>query len=193
MAARRSNPVRGGKTLASPPGGQASLQEVRRPLRGDWENASRSDLRLLRRAIREGWDVPLENRKPLMEAVLSLLGNNSRRDLTICQLAIEAHMGDVGAEEEARRLAALPPPVTPLGEAERAALYTELEAAIKEMSHGEGPPPLPQQPAAPEPAPAEPVAPAAEVSPPQAPPSLPSPAPLFNPFFSVDPLGCISR
>jgi hypothetical protein len=40
-------------------------------LRGDWENASPSDLLLFRKAIKEGWPVPPENRHPLIEAALA--------------------------------------------------------------------------------------------------------------------------
>jgi hypothetical protein len=34
-----------------------------------WADASRGELRLLRHAIRHGWDVPDERRRPIMDAV----------------------------------------------------------------------------------------------------------------------------
>jgi hypothetical protein len=123
-----------------------------------------------------------------MDAILEQLGTDSRRDLTICRIAIEADM----ANAVARQVAALPQPLRTLAELERASLRAGLEAAMAEMLR-EGAPILPheQQPITPKPAPAEPIAPAAEVpATPAPPPSRPSLAPLFNPFFCFDPLGC---
>jgi hypothetical protein len=42
-------------------------------LRGDWENPSRSDLLLIRKAIKEGWPVPRERQRLLMDAVMALI------------------------------------------------------------------------------------------------------------------------
>jgi hypothetical protein len=196
MAARRHKRGRGGINLASPPRVEAPLQGVRGLLRGDWLNASRSDLRLLRRAIREGWDVPGENRRPILDVVLAQLGKKDwRRNLTICQIAIEADMADDRAEEAARLAAALLPPATPLGEAERAAIRAVVEAKIR-MRNAEGPPPPPQeqQPAAPEPAMVEP-APATPAAAPQVPTltargAASEATPLQNPFWRVEPFCC---
>jgi hypothetical protein len=127
-----------------------------------------------------------------MDSVLSQLGKDSRRNLTICQLGIEADLVDAKAEEAARQVAALPQPLTTIAEAERAAIVAALEAARSEMLR-EGASTLPheQQPITPEPAPEDPIAPAAEVPMlPASPPSHPSAAPLVNPFWTVEPLGC---
>jgi hypothetical protein len=120
-----------------------------------------------------------------MDAVLSQLGKiDSRRDLTICWIGVEALMANARAEEAARKAAALPPPVTPLTEAERATLYAALEAARREMLHGSGTPAVKEstkeESVAPDPPAAAPTAPP--------PPLAPSPTPIMNPFFAVLPL-----
>jgi hypothetical protein len=48
-------------------------------VRGDWETASRGDLLLFRKAIKEDWPVPPERRRPLLDAALSPI---SREDST---------------------------------------------------------------------------------------------------------------
>jgi len=66
------------------PGGQ---------LCGDWENASLSDLRLLRHAIKQNWPVPHESRDILMAAVFSRIHREDRTDrliLAACEVAVAA-------------------------------------------------------------------------------------------------------
>jgi hypothetical protein len=99
-------------------------------------------------------------------------------------LFLDAEEANLKAEEAARRQRSQPQPVKRMDEAERAALYAALDAARKEMMRAEEPVSLPQVPADPEPEPAEPATPLP--APPAAAPP-PSPAPLVNPFFSVDP------
>jgi hypothetical protein len=60
---------------------------------GLWADASLSNLRLLRRAIRGGWPVPVERRGPIMEEVLAPLreGNApARRAIALAWVALEA-------------------------------------------------------------------------------------------------------
>jgi hypothetical protein len=67
-------------------------------LRGDWENASRSDLLLLRKAIKEGWPVPAERRHPLMKAAVSPIFREdtpTRVKLAIVRLVIAADAHNV--------------------------------------------------------------------------------------------------
>jgi hypothetical protein len=83
-------------------------------LRGDWENASRSDLLLFRKAIREGWPVPAERRGPLIAAALSPLSRKDtpiRHLLAVCWLAITAHAETLKLKRAGP--APLPPPDGP--------------------------------------------------------------------------------
>lgn len=48
-------------------------------LRGDWANASRSDLVLLRTAIHNGWPIPDSHKGPLLEAIRPLLETSDER------------------------------------------------------------------------------------------------------------------
>jgi hypothetical protein len=60
---------------------------------GDWASATRGDLLLLRKAIKEGWPVPPERRGPLLEAAFSALSRQDkpvRLRLAACRLAIAA-------------------------------------------------------------------------------------------------------
>jgi hypothetical protein len=96
-------------------------------LYGDWATASRSDLLLLRKAIKEGWPVPLERRRPLMEAALSPLSREDtpvRKVLAIARLAVAADRHDLEeelAEAKLRALPSLPGSVKPPGDARPAA------------------------------------------------------------------------
>jgi hypothetical protein len=58
-----------------------------------WAEASVSDLHLLARAIRRGWNVPVENRRPLMEAIVQVLADpdaSAGRQLAAIQAFLEA-------------------------------------------------------------------------------------------------------
>ena len=60
---------------------------------GLWADASRSDLLLLRRAIREGWLVPAERRGPILEEVCSRFEDNNattRLSLAIARVVLDA-------------------------------------------------------------------------------------------------------
>ena len=69
---------------------------------GDWESASPSDLLLLRKAIREGWPVPLERRRPLMEAALSPItrkGTPARLVIALGWLVVAADRANLECEK----------------------------------------------------------------------------------------------
>jgi hypothetical protein len=75
---------------------------------GDWANASRSDLLLLRKAIKEDWPVPVERRRPLLDAVFAQLSREDisvRLALAIIQVAVAADMHDLELEEAERKAA----------------------------------------------------------------------------------------
>jgi hypothetical protein len=75
---------------------------------GDWQSASRSDLRLLRKAINQNWPVPPERRGPLMAAVLSHLHREDRSDrltLAVCQVAVAAVGRNLKQEATENRVA----------------------------------------------------------------------------------------
>ena len=58
---------------------------------GLWATASRGDLRLLRRAIREGWDVPEARRATLLHEVCQQFeASNPRLTIAIAWVLIEA-------------------------------------------------------------------------------------------------------
>jgi hypothetical protein len=73
-------------------------------LRGDWETASRGDLLLLRKAIREGWPVPPERRVRLLEAAVAPIYREDaprRLVLAIARLALAAHRHNLDLLERA--------------------------------------------------------------------------------------------
>ncbi len=71
---------------------------------GDWENASLSDLRLLRHAINENWLVPVESRRQLMQALCSILRSEDFRIvMSACQVVITAENYNLKLEEAERR------------------------------------------------------------------------------------------
>jgi hypothetical protein len=78
---------------------------------GDWENASRSDLRLLRKAIRENWPVPLERCRPLLEAALSPLFREGIPARLFLAIAWVAHAADIH-DLKLREREGLPLPAT---------------------------------------------------------------------------------
>jgi len=78
--------------------------------RGDWENASRSDLLLIRKAIKEGWPVPPELRRPIMKAALSPLHREdtpARMVFAIARLMIAADRHALEMEEAEAKLRTL--------------------------------------------------------------------------------------
>ncbi len=101
--------LRGDRQTNSSPSTSAVLATgVGGQLRGDWKNASLSDLILLRKAIKENWPVPLENRRPLIEAVASILrleDGSYRRAASACQviLAAEEHNQKLHELDRARK------------------------------------------------------------------------------------------
>jgi hypothetical protein len=71
---------------------------------GLWADASPSELRLLREAIRRGWPVPQERRGPIMEEVRGPLGDAStpaRVALSIARVALAADRANLGLLAEA--------------------------------------------------------------------------------------------
>jgi hypothetical protein len=89
-----------------PPNGEAcsterELMGGKGQLRGDWENASLSDLVQLRKAIKENWPVPFERRPTLLEAVSTLLdGEDERLILSACQVFVAAEYHNLKLELE---------------------------------------------------------------------------------------------
>src|SRR5262245_11168147 len=82
QAARRR-----GDREGPPPGGEGGA------VSGLWADASLSDLRLLRRAIREGWPVPEERCGPILEEVLDSAGEGKlpfRRLIALFRVALAA-------------------------------------------------------------------------------------------------------
>jgi hypothetical protein len=75
---------------------------------GDWQNASRSDLLLLRKAISKNWPIPAERRRPLMDAVTALLHRNdtpTRLSIAVSWVVLAAHTYNRKLLERARRQA----------------------------------------------------------------------------------------
>jgi hypothetical protein len=72
-----------------PPGDRPREKTAGVKFLGDWANATRGDLVLFRKAIKEDWPVPLERRGPLIEVALSPI---SRKDRS-CRLAPNAFSG----------------------------------------------------------------------------------------------------
>jgi hypothetical protein len=96
------------------------LRRERGALRHDWQNASRSDLHLFRRAIRERWPIPVEHRGPLKDAVVSVIqreGGTIRLSLVACRLVIDLQYYNLELEERAAAYA-------------RATTEGEVEAAV---------------------------------------------------------------
>jgi hypothetical protein len=96
------------KSLPSPPPAPPYSERVRETLCADWTTASRSDLLLFRKAIKEDWPIPFERRRPLMATALSPLSRKDtpfRRVLAIARLALAADLHDLEMEEQAQRKA----------------------------------------------------------------------------------------
>jgi hypothetical protein len=72
----------------------------------DWANASRSDLLLFRKAIKENWPVPPERRGPLMESAISPFHREDtprRRKFAVAWLVLTAYQHDVEMQLRAGR------------------------------------------------------------------------------------------
>jgi hypothetical protein len=66
---------------------------------GDWETASRGELRLLRRAIREDWPIPGCRRGPIIEEVSQILDSgDTRRALAAISVLAEADLYNLKLE-----------------------------------------------------------------------------------------------
>jgi hypothetical protein len=81
---------------------ETPLRRERATLRHDWQNASRSDLHLFRRAIRERWAIPLEHRGPLKDAVVSAFereGGTVRQSLVACRVVVDLLYYNLELEE----------------------------------------------------------------------------------------------
>jgi hypothetical protein len=71
-----------------------------------WSDASRSDLRLLRRAVRAGWPIPEERWPAIRDAVFALLDRgNARLEIAVGWVFVEAVGANLRAERELRRQA----------------------------------------------------------------------------------------
>jgi hypothetical protein len=70
-----------------------------------WESASRSDLILLRRAIREGWAIPEDRRQTLPKEIAVLLrSDNPRLAIGAARVYVEMDRANLKAEWAAHRL-----------------------------------------------------------------------------------------
>jgi hypothetical protein len=68
-----------------------------------WADASRSDLALLRRAIRESWAVPVERREAILAAVAQQMkSGNTRIGLAVCRVMLAADECNLEYEKRAR-------------------------------------------------------------------------------------------
>jgi hypothetical protein len=88
-------------------GGRAGESE-RGQLLGDWKNAIRGELLLLRKAIKEGWPVPFERRHSLMHAALAGAlreGKSIRHRVAAAWVVIDADLHDLKLQEAERRAA----------------------------------------------------------------------------------------
>jgi hypothetical protein len=77
---------------------------------GDWENLSRGDVRLFRKTVKEGWPVPPENRRPLLDAVFAHLSREDtpiRLALAILEFLVAVDMHNLEVEQAARKAAQL--------------------------------------------------------------------------------------
>ncbi len=73
--------------------------------RSDWRYASLSDLILLRRAVKEEWPIPLERRRPLMQAILSIIRSEESTErllISVCQIVVNAEEINRKLDELAR-------------------------------------------------------------------------------------------
>jgi hypothetical protein len=69
-----------------------------------WSSASRSDLRLLRRAIRQDWPVPEERRQSLLDEVFPLIHRgDTRLAIAVAWVLVEAEAANMRAERELQR------------------------------------------------------------------------------------------
>ena len=85
-----------------PPGGEGGVAS------GLWADASLSELRLLRQAIREGWPVPPERCGPIMEEVLAPFhrkGTRHRLILALFRVALDADRANLARARAAVGLA----------------------------------------------------------------------------------------
>ena len=70
-------------------------------LLGGWGEASRSDLILLSRAIRNGWPVPVERRRPILEEIANILGKSDERlELGVVRVFIAAKDNNIEIEHQ---------------------------------------------------------------------------------------------
>jgi hypothetical protein len=73
---------------------------------GLWTDASRSDLVLLRHAIREGWPVPEERRRPILDEVFPLLhSQNPRVAIGVTRVFLDADRANLRTETYVLRTA----------------------------------------------------------------------------------------
>jgi colicin import membrane protein len=96
-------------------------------LRHDWQNASRSDLHLFRRAIRERWAIPPEHCRPLMDAALAAAFQ--RRSFRLSHVAMRALI-DAGDYDLAMRRRERAKQMAAYERAAEAAARGDIEAAV---------------------------------------------------------------
>jgi hypothetical protein len=141
-------------------------------LRGDWANAYRSDLALIRKALKAGWPVKPELLRPLVEAALAPLHREDtpeRMVLAIAQLVLAADRYNLETELAEAKVKALPKPTRPVDDARPAAPWPPPVPGPVGMPDAEEGPSR-----SPEPAPALPE-PADRSGGPGAPPDAPAP------------------
>jgi hypothetical protein len=83
-------PRRPGEATACPPPGWGAGC-------GLWRDATRSELRLLRQAIRQGWPIPQARRGPILADVFADLDSaDSRRVIAVCRALLAADRANSG-------------------------------------------------------------------------------------------------
>jgi hypothetical protein len=89
--------------------GGSEAPPVFRAILGDGcERPGRANLRLIRRAIREGWDIPEAKRKALVDHLVGVIEVGNTRDaLAAIWCLVEADKVNLCAEHRAQKLEAI--------------------------------------------------------------------------------------
>ena len=87
------------KPAESPPDASLDAPLFRGVLGGGCAHPGRANLRLIRRAIREGWNIPEAKRRALVEHLVGVChAGNARNTIAAVRCLIEADRANVRAE-----------------------------------------------------------------------------------------------